>query len=409
MSMRAIAFPNEGLQMTLPQLLKWVSPLVVTALFACEDGNSQPALSLLVDTGEDDATTDVVDDTSEDSAADAAEDVETDADGGIDEDLRFYYEDQDSDGYGTNSRRRLRQATGVYRATRSGDCNDRNRLVNPAQAEICGNGVDDNCRDGIDENLRLYYEDRDSDGYGLDSSTMSACTATGAFTATRGGDCDDGNRLVNPDATEICDGIDNDCVDGTDEGLTNACGGCTPFVELLGATCDGASGATWVCAADAESLVCHGGGGGCIAEEVRPQDLDLTCGGGAVPVSWLTVQACSLSTHGAPCDGSGCYAIPVVEDALLLIDGELRLDLSAAPVGCGVTRADVLEYWVCAGEFEQITVSLYDAADDLLAETSSPPASSTSLERNVIVESVSEATSAVIRSPYGCIRSLTVE
>ncbi len=65
--------------MTLLKLFKRVSPVLVTVLFACGDGNSQPAFWPPVDTGEDDATTDVVDDTSEDPAADTAEDAETDA------------------------------------------------------------------------------------------------------------------------------------------------------------------------------------------------------------------------------------------------------------------------------------------------------------------------------------------
>ncbi|MFC1889945.1 putative metal-binding motif-containing protein, partial [Thermodesulfobacteriota bacterium] len=63
--------------------------------------------------------------------------------------------------------------------------------------EICGNGIDDDGDDIIDN------RDIDEDGY-IDD-------------ACGGVDCDDTDPDVNPDGTEICDGIDNNCTDGVDE------------------------------------------------------------------------------------------------------------------------------------------------------------------------------------------------
>ena len=55
---------------------------------------------------------------------------------------------------------------------------------------------------------------------------------------------------------ELCDGDDNDCDGQVDEGVTNACGGCTPLANAPGEACPPCG--TWSCAGQ-EALRCSGG------------------------------------------------------------------------------------------------------------------------------------------------------
>ena len=66
----------------------------------------------------------------------------------------------------------------------------------------------------------IWYADTDSDGYGDDAVTESACEAPYDFVAV-GGDCDDRDRTVHPGADEWCDGVDDDCDGEVDEDPQN--------------------------------------------------------------------------------------------------------------------------------------------------------------------------------------------
>ena len=82
-----------------------------------------------------------------------------------------------------------------------------------AGVEICDN-VDNDCDGEIDEGC-----DDDGDDF---CDTAMACLAGPNFVVdvcpNGCGDCNDDEQTVNPAATEICDGLDNNCVDGVDEG-----------------------------------------------------------------------------------------------------------------------------------------------------------------------------------------------
>jgi hypothetical protein len=87
------------------------------------------------------------------------------------------------------------------------DCNDSDASVHPGAAEVCGDGVDQNC-DGQDQVCPCI--DSDLDGY-----QDQACG---------GNDCDDASAAVNPSAIETCgDGIDQDCDGFTDEAGCEMC------------------------------------------------------------------------------------------------------------------------------------------------------------------------------------------
>ena len=67
-------------------------------------------------------------------------------------------------------------------------------------------------------NSTIWYADADSDGYGNPNVTIQDCDQPQGYIAVAG-DCNDNNAAINPAATEICDGIDNDCNGSADDGL----------------------------------------------------------------------------------------------------------------------------------------------------------------------------------------------
>ena len=67
-----------------------------------------------------------------------------------------------------------------------------------------------------------FYPDEDGDGIGVLTGAITACELPGTGSwSTEAGDCNDGNIAVLPGATEICDGLDNDCDGPVDDADTD--------------------------------------------------------------------------------------------------------------------------------------------------------------------------------------------
>jgi hypothetical protein len=99
-------------------------------------------------------------------------------------------EDKDGDGFGAIS-------------CGGNDCNDNDATISPGSPEVCdGDGVDEDC------DATTLGPDRDGDGYvDIDCCNGDEC----------GADCSDTQPEVSPSATEVCNGVDDNCDGDIDE------------------------------------------------------------------------------------------------------------------------------------------------------------------------------------------------
>ena len=196
---------------------------VLTTFYADADGDghgdaSAPDLACAAPAGHV-ASADDCDDadaTAFPGAAETCDSIDNDCDGSADEGvLVTFYADADADGHGDATAPARACAAPAGHVTSADDCDDADATTFPGASETCDT-TDNDCDGSVDEGVQTtFYADGDADGWGLSSSTTLACAAPAGTTA-RGGDCDDARSTVNPGATEVCNGRDDDC-DGTSD------------------------------------------------------------------------------------------------------------------------------------------------------------------------------------------------
>lgn len=150
-------------------------------------------------------------------AEEVCDGVDNDCDDQIDEDLGVeFYLDEDGDGFGNTDEMVQGCQPELGLSTIDGDCDDTDASISPVANEICDE-VDNNCDGTIDEDVQTsFYADTDGDGYGDPANYVMECTQSIGY-VTNADDCDDSTALINPNALEYCDNIDNNCNGNIDE------------------------------------------------------------------------------------------------------------------------------------------------------------------------------------------------
>ncbi len=228
-------------------------------------------------------------------------------------------------------------------APRSEDCDDGDAARFPGAGEIACDGVDNDCDAltddddpdaDIDATGERWGPDLDGDGFGRSAAAQAFCLPPeGWVTDTR--DCDDARAEVNPDAAEVCDGVDGDC-DGLGDDLDPDLVAATWYLD---ADDDGFGDAT-------ASVVACGPPSAYVATADDCDDTDVAtfpgapdpCGGGDADCDGWD-DACAIEGEASLADatatligegpGDGAGSALVVLDA----DGDAYADLLVAAPG----------------------------------------------------------------------------
>lgn len=290
--------------------------------------------------------------------------VDDNCNGSIDEDptdAKTWYRDGDSDGFGLSGSVGYEAcsppAATVPWVDNDDDCNDASSASFPGAVERC-DGLDNDCNGRIDdepEDPLTFYRDADNDLYGSTTVFVEGCFPSDGYIG-RGGDCDDGDELINPGAPETCNTVDDDCDGFVDTGAVDAPtwwrdgdgdGFAATGAEFRTA-CEQPSGFTDTLGDcnDAEATIRPG-----IAERCDGVDTDCdptSSEDGLIALDGVTVtsleDAASAATAGseiAICAGSWSGNLTFADDISLIgPQGAARTTLSPAAAGRPILRFD---------------------------------------------------------------------
>ncbi len=172
-------------------------------------------------------------------------------------------------------------------------------------SETC-DGQDDDCDGTIDNGVKsTFYLDSDGDGHGDPAHSTQACSAPGGYVSSND-DCDDTVASTHPGATEMCNGVDDNCNTSIDETFTNKGNACTVGVGACQRS------GTMVCNGSGSGTTCSASPGSPSAETCNNIDDDCngqvddnltrTCGSN-VGVCSTGTETCSAGSWGS-CQGS---------------------------------------------------------------------------------------------------------